>query len=452
MIPFRTLPAGLVAITCALSACTTLSPDGGMTPVTQATRERLGKDLQLDRSEADAQSTSQRVAELLAPPLTADAAVQIALLNNRGLQASLHEVGIAEAEWVQSSRLPNPGFSIARLRRGDEREIDRTLSFSLGRLLALPLSREVEARRFQAAQQGATLEVLSLAAQARKAWVEAVAAEQSLRYMEQVQRSAQAGADLATRMQAAGNFSKLQQMREQGFQSEALLGVARAGQVRVAARERLTRLLGLAGTQASFVLPDRLPDLPQEPTAQPDAERVAMTQRLDVQAARQQAESTARNLGLTRVTRFVNVLEFSAMRNSSNEAPRQTGYEIGFEIPLFDWSGARVARAEAVYMQSAHRAAQVAVDAQSELREAWQGYRSAWEIARHYRDEIVPTAKRISDENLLRYNGMFIGVFELLADARAQIATVNAAIEAQRDFWLAQAELDMALVGQPTAR
>ena len=135
--------------------------------------------------------------------------------------------------------------------------------------------------------------------------------------------------------------------------------------------------------------------------------------------------------------------------NLSNEAPRQTGYEISFELPLFDSGDARLAKAEAVYRQSLQRAAQVAIEARSEVREAYLGYRSSYDIARHYRDDIVPTAKRIADENMLRYNGMFISVFELLADARQQIGVVNASIEALRDFWLAQADLEMALIGKP---
>ena len=159
---------------------------------------------------------------------------------------------------------------------------------------------------------------------------------------------------------------------------------------------------------------------------------------------------SARNLGLTRTTRFVNVLELGILRNSSNEAPTQRGWEIGVELPLFDWSDARVARAEAVYMQTVHRAAETAVNARSEVREAYTGYRSAFEIARHQRDEVVPLNQRIAEENLLRYNGMLIGVFELLADARSQIASVNGAIQALRDFWIAQADLDMALIGKPS--
>ena len=126
------------------------------------------------------------------------------------------------------------------------------------------------------------------------------------------------------------------------------------------------------------------------------------------------------------------------------------GWEIGVELPLFDWGDARIARAQGVYMQSVHRAAETAINARSEVREAYTGYRSAYDIARHHRDEIVPLRQRIAEENLLRYNGMLIGVFELLADARAQIASVNNTIEALRDFWIARSDLDMALIGKPS--
>lgn len=440
----------LATITLALGGCASFSPDGGFATIEQAAKERLGKDLQRAKSDSDLDTIDKRVGELLAKPLTADAAVQIALLSNRGLQASFQDLGIAEAELVQASRLPNPGFSFARLKRGGEREIERSFSFDLGHLIALPLAKQVETRRFAAVQRSVSMEMLSLASETRKAYYVAVAAEQTLRYMQQVKATADAGAELARRLAQAGNWTKLQQAREHGFYADATLNLARAQQSQVASRERLTRRLGLWGKQTQFVLPERLPDLPQEPADRPDIEEVAMAQRLDVQAAKLQADATASNLGLTKVTRFVNVLEFAYQRNSSNEAPRQTGYEIALEIPLFDWSGARLAKSEAIYMQAVHRAAQVAVEARSEVREAYHGYRSAWDVARHYRDDIVPTAKRISNENVLRYNGMLIGVFELLADARSQIASVNASIEALREFWVAEADLEMALIGKPS--
>jgi outer membrane protein TolC len=246
-----------------------------------------------------------------------------------------------------------------------------------------------------------------------------------------VKQAAEASAELARRMEQVGNFNKLQRAREQSFYADAALNLARAEQAQRTTRERLTRLLGLWGAQTQFKLPDRLPDLPQDLVDRPDIERVALAQRLDVQGAKLAAEQTARNLGLTKTTRFINVLELGAVRNSSNEAPTQRGWEIGVELPLFDWGGARVARAEGVYMQAVHRAAETAINARSEVREAYGAWRSAYDIARHHQDEIVPLRKQIAEENVLRYNGMLIGVFELLADARLQIASVNAAIEGQ---------------------
>jgi len=314
----------------------------------------------------------------------------------------------------------------------------------------MPLIGRMEARRFEQVKGRVAMNVLSLAADTRKAYFTALAAEETVRYMRQVKQAADASAELARRMEQVGNFNKLQRAREQSFYASAALQLARAEQVQRSTRERLVRLLGLWGAQTQFALPERLPDLPPSALDLPDVEQVALAQRLDVQGAKLAAEQTASNLGLTRTTRFVNVLELGVMRNSSNEAPTQRGWEIGFELPLFDWGGARVARAEAIYMQTLHRAAETAINARSEVREAYTGYRSAYDIARHHRDELVPLNQRIAEENVLRYNGMFIGVFELLADARTQIASVNASIEALRDFWIAQADLDMALIGKPS--
>jgi len=186
--------------------------------------------------------------------------------------------------------------------------------------------------------------------------------------MQQVKSAAEASAELARRMAAVGNWNRLQQAREQGFYADAALNLARAERAQVRARERLTRLMGLWGTQTQFQVPERLPDLPREANELANIEQRAMAERLDVQAAKAGIEQLARNLGLTRTTRFINVLEFGVVRNSSNELPTQRGYEISLELPLFDWSGARVAKAEAIYMQAVDRAAETAVNARSQVR------------------------------------------------------------------------------------
>jgi outer membrane protein TolC len=446
----------LLLATTLLAGCASFSPDGGFGAIEKTAADRLGKQVVWARSAADQDGIDQQVASLLAQPLQADSAVQVALLNNRGLQARFAELGITEAEVVQASRLPNPGFSFGRSSRahgekggeGTEREIERGVHFNLARLLALPLIGPLEARRFAQAQSSVAQAVLALAADTRKAYYNAVASAETLRYMRQVKQSAQASSELARRMEQVGNFNKLQRAREQVFFAEASINLARAEQAHNATRERLTRLLGAWGPQTQFTLPDRLPELPAQVLELPNIEQVAIAQRLDVQGAKLATEQTARNLGLTRTTRFINVLELGLVRNGSNEAATQKGWEVGFELPLFDWGGARVARAEAVYMQSLHQAAEVAVNARSEVREAYTAYRYAYDIARYQQSEVLPLSQRISEENLLRYNGMLIGVFELLADARTQVAAVGGSIMALRDFWLAQADLDMALIGK----
>jgi outer membrane protein TolC len=217
--------------------------------VEKATAERIGSPVQLAwaRQPEDLDRIAQRVDELLGKPLSMDDAVQVALLNNRGLQAAYAELGITEAEIVQAGRLPNPGFSFGRLTKGDEIELERGLHVNLARLIAMPLVQRVEARRLEQVRSTVAMQVLSLAADTRKAWVQAVAAEESVRYSRQVMQAAEAGAELARRMAQVGNFNKLQQAREQGFYADAALNLARAEQQQRAARERLTRLLGLWG-------------------------------------------------------------------------------------------------------------------------------------------------------------------------------------------------------------
>ncbi len=266
--------------------------------------------------------------------------------------------------------------------------------------------------------------------------------------MQQVVESAEAGRELASRMRAIGNWSRIDDNREQLFYAEAAAQRARAEQAAITAREQLIRSLGLWGSDLGFTLPARLPDLPAAPREIVDAERVAVEERLDIRAARRNLDAEAEILGLTRITRWVNVLHIEGIREREADGSVKRGFEIGINIPLFDWGDARAAKAEALYLQAALQLRETAVNARSEVREAWHAYRIAYDLARHYRDEIVPLRKRISDEQLLRYNGMLIGVFELIADSRDQVASINAYLQALRDSWLAEADLQQALLGQ----
>ena len=447
----RSVRPKMIAVALALlllGGCATFSRDGGFNTVVATSRDRIGKEVTWVRSDDDADTIQSSVKKLLASSLSVDDAVQVALMNNRGLQATYAELGIAEANLVQAGRLRNPGFTFLRAHGGGQTRIERTYTFDFVSLIMAPLATRIEGRRFEQTKLLVTNEVFRVAAETRKAYFGAVAALEGLRYFEQVKIAAEAGADLAQRMARAGNWSKLDQAREQVFYAEAVAQLGRAQQNGVAERERLTRLMGLWGEDVAFKLPERLPALPNDKPELKDLEPYAMRERLDIRSAQRETEALAASLGLTKTTRFLNVLDLSYLRNSEPNGIRETGYEISLEIPIFDWGGARVAKSEAIYMQAVNRVAETAVNARSEVRESYSGYVSAYELAKHYRDEIVPLRKTISEENLLRYNGMLISVFELLADAREQVRSVNAYIEALKDFWIAETDLQKALGGK----
>ncbi|MFJ3058489.1 TolC family protein [Herbaspirillum sp. NPDC087042] len=451
--PLRGVAA--TAAACALLAgCAQITPDAGFSQVEQLSQQRLGQAPAWNRTPGQDQASRERVARLLhadgqqhARLADADTAVQIALINNPDLQAAFAELGVADADLVQAGRLPNPGFSFARTHAGDDIKIERSLSLGLMRLITLPAAARIEARRFEQVRLTLAARVLATAAQTRQAYYKAVAAQQGLRYQQQVAEAAEAAHELAAQMARRGNISALDAAREQFFYGQARADLQQARRLATQDQEALARLLGMA---PGFALPERLPALPARLEEAGDIEQQALQQGLDVQAVRTELDGLQASLGLTRATRFVNVLDLGALRTSESGKPPEIGYQISLEIPLFDWGQARVAKAEAIYLQAAHKLAGAVLDARAQARQAWRERQDAFELARQYRDELLPLRQRIADENLLRYNGMLISVFTLLADAREQASAVNAAINAQRDFWIADASLQLALGGRPT--
>jgi outer membrane protein TolC len=445
-------PALFLALATALLAgCATFATDGGFGKVADLTRERVGLAPAWQRvpGQLPTAEAQRRLDELLGQPLSAEASVEVSLLSNRGLQARLAGLGVAEADRVRAGRLANPRIGFGHLRGGGVTEIDRSVMFDLLGLFTLPLASALGAQHLEQAQYQAALAAVGVAAEAREAFFGAVAARELVRYGEQVVESADVARELARRMQQAGNLNELDRMREHAFHADAVAGLGRARHRAVAARERLTRALGLSAEHSPVELPERLPELPESTLEPRDAERTAVDRRLDVRLARLATDATARSLGLTRATRVVNVLEGGYIDTRETAEPRRAGYEIELELPLFDFGATRMARAEALYAQALHRTAAVETEARSQVRESYSAYRTAWDLARHYRDEVVPLRRRISEETLLRYNGMLVGVFELLADSREQVIGVTAYIEALRDFWIADSRLQTVLAAGP---
>lgn len=435
-----------------LTACQTFSPDGGMGFVADIAGQTLNKDVAVVVTPEQAAAARGRVLSLLRRPLTADAAVQIALLNNRGLQAAYNELALAEAAMVQASLPPNPTFSIERLSGPAEIEIEKRIVANILALATLPIRADIAADRFHQAQLRAAEETLRVAAETRRAYYRAVASRELSGFLTQAQTAAQTASQLAKRLGETGGINKLDQAREHVFYAEITGQLASVRQRASTERERLIRMMGLWGSDLEFRLPGTLPSLPRRALALPTIETEAVRRRIDLQVSRLELQALAKSYSLTEATRFINLLEVSGIKKSvkdreTGQTTRDRGFEVEFQIPIFDFGEVRVRQAEHTYMQAVNRLIERAVNVRSEARDAYRVYRSTYDIAAHYSREVVPLRQIISEEMLLRYNAMQIDVFALLVEARQRINANVAAVDAKRDFWLASVDLSTAVVG-----
>jgi outer membrane protein TolC len=412
----------LLASAVSLSGCASFSPDNGMTVVSDIAGQTIKKDVAFVRSAEDATQTSANVRRLLSRTLTVNDAVQVALLSNKGLQAAYNELALAETDLVQQSLPPNPIFSISRISGDGASEIERQVVGDILALATLPFRSDIARDRFHQAQLREALETLRLAADVRRAYFRAVAANEMVALLTDAKSTAEATAQLAKKLGETGSINKLDQAREQVFYAETTADLATTRQDAASARERLARLMGLWDGDLNFRIPNQLPPLARRPSTLPYIEADAVGHRIDLQIARMELAALAKSLSLTEATRFVTLLDVAGIDR-------------------------RIRQATETYNQAFNRLTERAINVRSEARDAYRTYRSTYDIAGHYQREVLPLRKIITEEMQLRFSSMQVDVFALLTEARQRIASLRAAIEAKRDFWLAQSDLTTAVNG-----
>jgi len=448
-----------VAIAALLSllaaGCAKFTGDGGMAPVTDSVRQEIGKDAVKLSSAEETRRARERVQALLSEPLSEDTAVQIALLNNRGLQAAYNDLGISEAEYVQTSLPPNPAIIVGRtFGTGGFAEVGFQLIGNLLAFATLPRRTEIAKREFEESRYRAVATTLSLTVDVRRAYVRAIAAQQRLALLEQSRQTADASAKMMKQLGETGAANKLDQARVSVFYADLSAQVAQARLSVAGTREALNRILGLWGSDLAYKLPARLPALPAAADTLADVEVEAMRRRVDLIILRYEIVTLAKSVGFVNATRYLSFLELAlGYRNEveTNDAGEQSsknryGLELGIVIPIFDTGEARVATARETYMRAVNRLTERSVNARSEARVAYTTYRATYDIARYYQTRILPLRRQISAEVLLRYNGMLIDVFELLVEERERISANVASVDALRDYHLAIADLQAALI------
>ena len=439
-----------------VSGCASYNLNQGLDRVNRDASSFTQSEINLAKNKEDRDKRLAATTQLLAKPVGQKEAVQLLLANSPAFQTLLAQNWAEAASAAQSGRISNPTFAFESAVMGTETELNRFLTFGLLDLITLPQRSAIAKDRVEQAQIRMSAEVVDQVTRVGQSWVRAVAAAQSYNYADQVLASAEASAELARRMESVGNFNKLTRARHQAFYADAATQLANAKQVALLRREELIRLLGLDEAQAKqLVLPERLPSLPKQPMTPEDVAKQVSQERLDIQQAKAALNAAAKAQGLNRVTSLTDI-ELSVRRGSVSDSSTSTnnsrrGYEVGVKLPIFDWGDMQRDIMNAQTLAAANQLEATVRSAGSSLRENYAAYRTAYDISTHYKDEVIPLRKVISEENVLRYNGMLIGVFELLADSRDQISAVIAAIAAEQQFWLADAALQATLIGRPTS-
>lgn len=446
--------AGAALVGLLAAGCAQFTDDGGMAPVTDGIRREIGRDAVKLSTPEDARRARERVQALLAESLTEEAAVQIALLNNRGLQAAYNDLGISEADYVQASLPPNPAIVLNRtFGTGGFVEFGFQLVGNLLAFATLPAKTEIAKREFEEARYRAIATTLGLTINARRAYIRALAAQQRLALLEQARQTADASAQMMKQLGETGAANKLDQARVAAFYADLSVQVAQARLAVTTSREALTRILGLWGSDLDYRLPSRLPVLPPAAEALPDVEVDAMRRRVDLIILRYEIVTLAKSANFVNATRYLSFLELGlGYRNEvetggtgEQTSKNRYGIELGIVIPVFDTGQARLTAAQEIYMRAINRLVERSVNARSEARVAYSTYRATYDIARYYQSRIVPLRRQISSEVLLRYNGMLSDVFEVLIDERERINASIGSLDALRDYHLAVADLQAAL-------
>jgi len=462
----------IIALPLFLGACATAVPPqytnkyAAFDTVAAGTTKSIGKQTVWIQSQQEADANAKRVHSMVHKKnISAETAVQVALLNNKGLQATYAEVGLSAAEVWQEALPENPIvsigiFGIAAPELGVFRSIEGMFATNLLDAKTRKQRVALADTQFKKAQLNAVNETLKLASETRQAWINAVSAFEAVENLKRASATSDASSELAQSLGLAGSLDKGSQAREHAFNADLAAQTAKARLEAAGAKAELTQLMGLWGAEVDYFVPNALPRLPKSIPRRPSIETDALMNRAELKVAKLGLEATAQAYGLTDATRFVTDLELLAGFETEREADGSGGVssnttpqlEIEFAIPIYDTGKARLCKAELDYLRAANVVAEMAVNVRTEARSAEAAYHGTYQIAKHYRDTVLPLRKVVDEAAILNNNGMITSTFELLEDARETLEAKMEADEAKRDFWLAKANLQAAIYGGKTSQ
>jgi cobalt-zinc-cadmium efflux system outer membrane protein len=450
----RPLLAKAVLLSCAasglLAGCASVDPAAGFPDVQSTVQERLGKRIRWFLGKPEDAEVEQAIRNLLKEPLTVDAAVEIALLSNRSLQATYEELGVAQADLVQAGLLRNPVlFASARFPttapKGTNIEVDVSQSFL--ELLFLPARKDIAALEFEQAKLRVAHAVLDLAAETRSAYYGAVGARQIADMRKVIAQATEASALFAQRLYEAGNTTELAMTLERASHEQSRQELAKAESDVVSSRERLTKLLGLWGGEAQWKAPPKLPDVPNQEMPLDQLESLAVSRRLDLALLREEVRSLSAGLALAGRVRWFGELTLGVDGERESDHHTVIGPNLSVQLPIFDQGQATLARLEAFVRQREDRLAALAVNIRAEVRSLRDRLMLSRYRIEHLLKVVIPLRERAVALTQEQWNFMLVGAFELIESKRREFEAYHDYIDAVRDYWITKSDLVRALGG-----
>ena len=439
----------LLALLVLLTGCATFDQRAGFSHVSTAVEARSGRRVVWNfGTELDAQ-VAQQIRALLQHKLTADTAIQVALLNNRTLQALYAELGVAQADLVQAGLLKNPVFdaSVFFPVSGGQTNVELSVALSFLDILYMPLRKRVAAARLEETKLQVTGAVLDFATTVRTAFYRHQADEQMLELQQAITHGLTISFEVTRRLHAAGNITDLDLARERALMEESKLQLRTAEVAVRQSREQLNALLGLWGNETAWHIDRRLPDIPPQPVTFDGLEHRALQQSIDLAHARQRVMAAGEQVGLSRATALLPDGDLGSVAER-NDGAWEVGPTIEFPLPLFDQGQGRVGRAMAELRRAQQEYYALGVQIRSTARAVRDRLQGAQDRALYYRDILLPLQERIINEVQLQYNAMQLGVFELLRARERQIQAAVAYIDTLLDYWLAHTDIEHILSGR----
>ncbi len=422
---------------------------GDLKQIERSTNPKTGLSL-TQSNKADDIEIKKAIEPMLEGELTLDSALKVGLMNNPMLQGIYQELGIVKADLLQATLFKNPRFEgHARVPQdGGNTNVELVFAQDVMSVLLMPLHRRVASAEFEEAKLRTSDAVISLIAEIKTAFYDLLAAEQIKALRKSISEASGASVELSERLFAAGNINTIELGTQKSVHEQAVIDLMHSEYAAKIAREPLNRLMGLRGELTDVWQITRiLPELPKSDPELKSLEELALKERLDYAAVRQEIEVMRRALLATRLG-IIPEGEVGFNTERDPDGDRVTGPMWWFPIPIFDWQQAATSRAKSELRLSEFKASAFQVEILSQVRQAREKMLVYRKVAERYQDHVIPVRKQLVESLQLHYNYMLKGVFELLQSKKDEIEAEREYIETLRNYWIARTELERSVGGK----